>query len=280
MAQQSAEVYGRERIRAFVAEALDRSRNRHAPTPPIMILIGPGGYGKTKLLEDLADDHKSSSPTVRLDFAGNPDATPAQVMLAIGRPLEVHVRGVGSVRFPLLMMGISAIILRGDGTGSLVDQLDARLRAHGGISGQAVSSLTANAAKLLPSPEQQAVVTEGGAAIGWLVDWIRRRQLGMRLDWYARSGNPESGDDAGYGPLLALRDRWYESRNADDAEIRRAASLHVWRVLCRALLADLRAFPKAGVWHGGADHELSPAAGQRRRPGRQGVFGDTGGDQA
>lgn len=215
-----------------------------------MILIGPGGYGKTKLLEDLADDHKGSSPTVRLDFAGNTDATPAQVMLAIGRPLEVRIRGVGSARFPLLMMGISAVTLRGDGMGSLAHQLDARLRADGGISGKTFSSLTANASKLLPSAEQQAVVTEGGAAIGWLVDWIRRRQLGKRLDWYARSGNPESGDDSGYEPLLGLRDRWQESRNADDAEARRAARLHVWRVLCRALLADLRAFPKAGLWHG------------------------------
>jgi ABC-type nitrate/sulfonate/bicarbonate transport system ATPase subunit len=98
-----------------VAEALDRSRNKNIATPPIMIVVGSAGYGKTELLEHLAQTHRGSSPTVRLDFAGNPDVTPTQVMLAIGRPLGEHVPGVGSVRFPLLMTGISAITLREDG---------------------------------------------------------------------------------------------------------------------------------------------------------------------
>jgi recombinational DNA repair ATPase RecF len=47
-----------------VAEALDRSRIKNAPTPPIMILVGSAGYGKTELLEDLAKIHRGSSPTV------------------------------------------------------------------------------------------------------------------------------------------------------------------------------------------------------------------------
>lgn len=244
------EFYGWERVRKFVAEALDRSRNKSAPTPPIMILVGPSGYGKTELLEDLAKAHRGSSPTVRLDFAGNPDATPAQIMLAIGRPLEEHVPGVGSARFPLLMTGISAIALREGGLGSLADQLATQLRTGGGISGSAVTNLTSNAAKLLPSAEQRALVTSGGTAIGGVIDWVRARQIRRRLVWYARSGNPEGMDGSDYGPLLALRDRWLESLNAGDPEVRRAARLHVWRVLCRALLADLRAFPKAGLSHG------------------------------
>jgi hypothetical protein len=244
------EFYGWERVRKFVAEALDRSRNKNAATLPIMIVVGSAGYGKTELLEDLAKTHRGSSPTVRLDFAGNPDATPAQVMLAIGRPLEEHVPGVGSARFPLLTSGISAITLRGDGPGSLADQLATRLRAGRGMSGSAVTNLTSNAAKLLPSPEQQELVRRGGAAIGGVIDWVRARQVGRRLGWYARSGNPEGADGSDYGPLLAVRDRWLESLNAADPEVCRAARLHVWRVLCRALLADLRAFPKAGLLHG------------------------------
>jgi hypothetical protein len=244
------EFYGWERVRKFVAEALDRSHNKNALTLPIMIVIGSAGYGKTELLEDLARTHRGSSPTVRLDFAGNPDATPAQVMLAIERPLEERVPGVGSVRFPLLISAISAITLRGDGPGSLADQLAMRLRARGGISGSAVTNLTSKAAKLLPSPEQQVLVTDGGAAIGGVINWIRARQIRRRLRWYARSGNPEGADGSDYGPLLAVRDRWLESLNAGDPEVRRAARLHVWRVLCRALLADLRAFPKAGLLHG------------------------------
>jgi hypothetical protein len=245
-----SEFYGWEIIRKFVAEALDRSRNKNALTPPIMIVVGSAGYGKTELLEDLAKTHRGSSPTVRLDFAGNPDATPAQVMLAIGRPLEERVPGVGSARFPLLMTGISAITLRGDGPGSLADQLATRLRAGGGISGSAVTSLTSNAAKLLPSAGQQALVTGGGTAIGGAIDWIRARQIRRRLGWYDRSGNAEGTDGSDYGPLLALRDRWLESLNARDPEVRVAARLHVWRVLCRALLADLRDFPKPGLSHG------------------------------
>jgi hypothetical protein len=215
-----------------------------------MILIGAGGYGKSELLEELANTHKGRSPTMRLDFAGNLDATPEQVMYAIGKPLEEHVRGVGSARFPLLMMGISAITLRSDGTGSLADQLAERLRAHGGTSGGAVSSLAANAAKLLPSPEQQALVAEGGIVLGLLVDRVRARELARGLDWYARNGNPGGADDSDYGALLSLRDRWLKSRDADDPEVRREARLQVWRVLCQALLADARVFPKAGWWHG------------------------------
>lgn len=243
------EFYGWESIRGFVAEAMDRSRVKNARTPPILILVGPNGYGKTELLEHLASTYMGSSPAVRLDFARYPDATPAQVMLAIGRPLEDRVRGVGSARLPLLMMGISAIALRRDGAGSLADQLTRRLREGDGVSGGTVTSLTGNAARLLPSPEQQALVTEGGAAIGWLVDRFRARQLGRRLDWYARSGNPDCLDHSGVGPLLALRDSWEASLNAGDAQ-GRDARLHVWRVLCRALLADLRAFPGAGWTHG------------------------------
>lgn len=244
------EFFGWERVRKFVAEALDRSRNKNAPTPPIMIVVGSAGYGKTELLEDLSETHRGRSPTVRLDFAGNPDATPAEVMLAIGRPLEEHVPGVGSARFPLLITGISAITLRGDGPGSLADQLATRLRAGGGISGSAVTNLTSNAARLLPSAEQQALITDGGAAIGGVIDWVRARQIRRRLGWYARSGNPEGADGSDHGPLLAVRDRWLESLNAGDPEVRKAARLDVWRVLCRALLADLRAFPKAGLSHG------------------------------
>lgn len=244
------EFYGWERIRRFVAEALDRSRTKNALTPPIMILIGAGGYGKSELLEDLENTYKGRSPSVRLDFAGNLDATPVQVMYAIEKPLEEHVRGVGSARFPLLMMGISAITLRDDGPGSLAHQLAERLRAGGVVSGGAVTSLAANAAKLLPSPEQQALVAEGGAALGWLVDRVRARQLARGLSWYNRSGNPDGADGSDYGALLALRDRWQESRDDDDSEVRREAHLHVWRVLCRALLADLRVFPKAGWGHG------------------------------
>jgi hypothetical protein len=171
-------------------------------------------------------------------------------MLAIGRPLKERVPGVGSARFPLLMTGISAITLRGDGPESLADQLATRLRAGGGISGSAVTNLTSNAAKLLPSAEQQALVGDGGAAIGGVIDWVRARQIRRRLGWYARSGNPEGADGSAYGPLLAVRDRWLESLSSSDPDVRRAARLGVWRVLCRALLADLRAFPKPGLSHG------------------------------
>jgi hypothetical protein len=244
-----AEFQGWERISGCVEEALDRSPAKNAVTPPIMILVGPGGYGKSELLASLESTFKGRSPTVRLDFAGNPDATPVQVMYAIERPLEERIRGVGSARFPLLMAGIAAITLRGDGRGSVADQLAERLGA-GGAAGGAVKGLAANAAKLLPSPDQQALVGEGGAVVGWLVDRVRARQLGKMLDWYARSGNPDGADGSDYGALLALRDRWRESQDASDAEACRKARLRVWRVLCRAFLADLRVFPKAGWLHG------------------------------
>jgi hypothetical protein len=243
LAIKPARLYGRERIRRFVADALGRTANRDMPTPPIMIVTGPAGYGKTSLLAGLADDHKGSSPTAWLDFAGNPDATPMQVMVAIANSMGIRGSG-GSVRFPLLMMGISAITLDGDSMHSLADQLNARLRS-GGPSGQASTPVAEDAARLLPFADGRALIPEGGAG-SRLGDALWRRQLGERLDWYARNRVPGRSDHSAYGPLLALHDRWAKFQAAHDEEARR----DVWRVLCRALLADLRTYAKATLWRG------------------------------
>jgi hypothetical protein len=46
-----AELFGRGGVLRFVADALDRSRNRE--TPPVMRLIGPRGSGKTVVINAL-----------------------------------------------------------------------------------------------------------------------------------------------------------------------------------------------------------------------------------
>ena len=105
MTEQSAELYGRGKVLRFVADGLDRSRDRD--TPPVVLLIGSRGSGMTMLLDRIEARHRTGSPTARLDFGRNPDASPAAVMLDIGSLLSPGVARVGKVRFPLLAMGSS-----------------------------------------------------------------------------------------------------------------------------------------------------------------------------
>jgi hypothetical protein len=240
-------LFGRGRVLRFVADALDRSRNRE--TPPVVLLIGPRGSGKTVVIDRLEADNRSSAPTARLDFELTRDASPAQVMLDIGTLLSPGVARVGRVRFPLLGIGLIAVTLDPDSPVSAAEQLATRLRARGGLSGKALADLAAQAGRLLPSPEQQAMVSEAGAVLGWILDGISRRRLDGYLDWYARVAGRGNGTST--GPLLALHQQWRTAVSADDTEARRDARRDVWRALCAALLADLRAeFNSAGLWHG------------------------------
>jgi hypothetical protein len=245
MAQQSVELYGRGRVLRFVTDALERSGERD--TPPLVLMTGPRGSGKTVLIDRIETDNKAGWPTARLDFALKPDATPAQIMLAIGTELHRHTPLVGKIQIPLLGMGISALTLDSNKSSSPEEQLDGRLRT--GRIGTSFASVAADAAKLLPSPEQQAMLTEAGALLGWIVDGFKGRQLGARMAWYKRNFDP--GDGTRYGPLLELYARWCIAVNdREKAEVRGNARRDVWRALCEAFLADLRSeFDRATLRH-------------------------------
>ena len=234
MARQSGELYGRGRIARFVTDALDRSGKRD--TPPLMLMIGIGGSGKTAVLDHLEADNKASWPTARLDFALKPDATPAQIMLAIGTQLQRGARGVGKIQIPLLEIGICALTLDRDSSLSLEEQLDKRLSS--GLNGDSLASVASGAATLLPSPEQ-AVINQAGKFLGWIVDSSKRRRLSDRVDWYKQNFDPGNGTSR--GPLLELYARWgiaVDDQERD--EVRSNARRDVWHALCRAFLADLR----------------------------------------
>jgi hypothetical protein len=199
------------------------------------------------LIDRIEEDNKAGWPTARLDFALKPDATPAQIMLAIGTQLHSRTPLVGKIQIPLLGMGISALTLDPNQSSSPSEQLDRRLK--GGRIGTSFASVATDAATLLPSPEQRAMLTEAGALLGWIIDGFKGRQVGARMSWYKRNFDP--GDGARYGPLLELYARWSIAVDAqEEAEVRGNSRRDVWRALCAAFLADLReGFDHASLWH-------------------------------
>ncbi len=232
MTDRSAESYGRGKVLRFVADGLDRSRDRD--TPPVVLLLGSRGSGKTMLLDRIEARHRTGSPTARLDFGRNPDANPAAVMLDIGSLLSPRVARVGKVKFPLLGIGLIAVSLDPESEASPAEQLDQRLSARVRLSGRVLGELAKQAGTLLPSHEQP-FVAEAATVLGWIIDGISRRRVGEYLDWYA--GTVGRGNGTRLGPLLRLYEWWRDALIHDDADARR----DVWQALCVALLADLRA---------------------------------------
>lgn len=212
----------------------------------MMILMGPGGSGKTAVEERLAAIHRVRSPTARLDFALKPDATPAQVMLAIVSELHAHKDRPGKVEFPLLGMAIIALTLDPDDPLPLAEQLNRRLQSR--ISGKAFADYVAQAAALLPDTVPRAIVGEAAKILGWIFDKVKGSRLEARLRSYAQNVTPGTGLD----PLLELYRSWRDSlrdeKDEDGAKARQQAREDVWRGLCAAFLADLRAFSTAGWW--------------------------------
>lgn len=256
------ELYGRRKVLRFVADGLDRSQGRD--TPPIVLLIGQRGSGKTALLDQLEDAYRGGMSTARLDFGKAPDASPAPIMLGIISQLSNRVPRIGRVRFPRLSIGLIAVSLDPEDLSGPAEQLSRRLSDRRQVTGQALAGFASEAAALLPDPEGR-VIKDLGAVIGWIVDGIRKRQLDGYLDWYGTATN--RGDGTRFGPLLYLYQQWRKaterqeedtsvSHDDTDAEFRRDearrdAAGQVWRALCRALLADLREeFDKPGLTHG------------------------------
>jgi len=243
VADTEIDLYGRGRILRFVSDGLDRSRDRE--TPPITLLVGPRGSGKTVLLDRLKTDHCKGSPTARLDFGLAPDASPEAVMLDIGYQLSPGVSRVGKVRLPLLGLGFLAVGLDPESRASPAEQLDQLLSARPKAAGQMLANLGKQVGTLLPSPEQQVIAAEAGAALGWIVSAIRRRKLGEYLAWYV--GTVGRGNGTKVGPLLQMHEWWREAHTPGGTKARR----DLWRVLSAALLADLRAgFNRASWTHG------------------------------
>jgi hypothetical protein len=226
--QQQADLYGRGSVTRFVTSCLDRSAGPSAL--PVVLLLGPCGTGKTVLLQQLNGQLGESAPTAWVDFARDPDANPLTVMLVIVRGLSRHVARVGSVRFPRLTLGLAALSLDPGSAATPAEQLERRLNGAEQENGPPLGELIQQAGKLLPS-ELQLAVNEGGTLIAWLLSEVGGRHRRQYLQWYA--GAIGLADGTELGPLLELYRQWRE----DSPSARRT----VWKVLCQALLADLRA---------------------------------------
>lgn len=110
----SGELLGQEKIVRFVSDALNRVGKRE--TPPLVLLLGPGGAGKTLFLDTIAADHRKYRPMARLDLAEFTASSPAEVMADVSRQLRPGAKSVAKIDFPLLSAGI-AVITGGDATG-------------------------------------------------------------------------------------------------------------------------------------------------------------------
>jgi hypothetical protein len=237
-------LYGRGRILSFVSGGLNRSRDRD--TPPIMLLFGPRGSGKTLLLDRLKANHETGSPTARLDFGRSPDASPEAVLLDIGYQLSPGVPRVGKVRLPLLGLGFLAVGLDPESRDSPAEQLDRLLSARGQASGQMLANLGKQIGTLLPSPEQKVIAAETGAALAWIADAINRRRLGDYLAWYVGAVGPGNGTRV--GPLLLMHEWWRDAHTPGGTQARQ----NLWRVLCAAMSAATRppwpSSPRGSPW--------------------------------
>jgi hypothetical protein len=228
VAQQAAELYGRGKIIRFVTECLERPGT--PVTPPLLLLLGPRGSGKTALLRRLGSQLGDGAPTAWLDFARDPDASPLTVLLEITRGFSLRVARVGVIQFPLLKVAFSALSLDPDDKATAAEQLERRLSGAEKQSTQVLRDMVQQSGKLLP-PEQQSVLAETATVVSWLLSGISGRRRHKHLHWYAAMLGP--GDGTELGPLLALHDLW---RSDEPGDRRR-----VWTVLCSAMLADLRA---------------------------------------
>lgn len=108
MAAVVGELLGQERTLRFVSDALNRVGKRE--TPPLLLILGPGGSGKTVFLDEIEEKHRKYRPMARLDLAEFTAASPADVMTEISRQLRPGAKSVGRISFPILDTGTAAIV--------------------------------------------------------------------------------------------------------------------------------------------------------------------------
>lgn len=96
--------------------------------PPLVVLSGARGLGKSAVLAELRDAYKGHTPVALIDcehpeFAAPPSGRPAeawspvsQALLVVAEQLAVPVIGAGRIQFPRLMSGLVAVAAGGWGT--------------------------------------------------------------------------------------------------------------------------------------------------------------------
>lgn len=87
-----------------MARELHRGPTRSL-TNPVLVVEGARGYGKTALLDSLADGLDQRVPYARVDFESHRAATVPEVLSAVAFQLGKTCDRYGSLRFPLLTIG-------------------------------------------------------------------------------------------------------------------------------------------------------------------------------
>lgn len=223
------ELHGRGSLIRFVERFVDR-HGLPETAAPVILLLGARGSGKTALLEKLRERQAPRAPTVLLDL--HKVAVQRTFLLDVRDGLSHRVPRVGTVRLPLLRLGLLALSLDPQSNVRPPDQLEQKLRGEARALRTKAENLARQATRLLQKTGQ-AIAAIAISVIGWLLNGISARRLRRRLNWYRDVAGPGNGT-AG-GPLLELWDRWQEAARGDDE-----SAQFVWRVLCEALLADLR----------------------------------------
>lgn len=122
MAAVPGELHGQGKAVGFVSDALNRVGKRE--TPPLILILGPGGSGKTVFLDHIEAEHKKYRPMARLDFAQFTTDDPADLMAEISRQLRRGVKSVSKIDFSRLDTGIDAVVGAGSTRKSSAKHLD------------------------------------------------------------------------------------------------------------------------------------------------------------
>lgn len=103
----AVELHSRAGITGLVSDALNREGKRD--TPPLILLLGHGGTGKTALLDGLEADHKKYRPLARLDLASFETDDLAMIMSSISSQLRHGSKPAVKPALPLLDTGVDFI---------------------------------------------------------------------------------------------------------------------------------------------------------------------------
>jgi len=218
---------GRELVVQFVDRALRRNGVADVPAP-IVLLTGPHGSGGTALLGKLWDKLHADTPSVYLDLAKARSTD--DVIFAAMLDLHRKIRGLPVLRFPRLGLAFYALAFKDtDGDGRPAFETHMRKHGHAKAVQAALQDWAGRVAPLLGTPDKQVAATVAVPVISGLVSVADRWQNKKLMGWYASMEIPGSG--TGWEPLWEL----WQSRHGT------TSAVDVDKILCSALLADLRA---------------------------------------
>lgn len=237
MASHDEVLYGRQPVERLVLDLMRRATpDSPRPASPVLVLVGPPGAGKTRLLDVLADGFEWQVPYAKLDFASYPNITVRQVLRFLTFELNRWCADYGRIGFGRFLVGELVMSLD-------VDLLDRR-RARAGVKEALeryrnverlrafVQALAEDVSFRLTSARPRATVEYGSnLLLDGLVRWrpLRRVVLGRATEWYGRTRRGVRTD-----ALDALVDLSRSSRADDPLE--RAA---VDALALEAFVADL-----------------------------------------